>query len=232
MNLLLFFAEAEAWCVLLDHQARDTSRSFPSGPHHHNIHVCVSATADEGLKNKPDLDPDPEGTCIHKSEELWNDLWPVQYVMVALRLRACQERGGVAAAAWNHGAHGSRHDHCLENSRQQRTETDLVRWDNRRQTFPWSRDQDRISPSARHFQKCQSSRRTCCRNRQKQSSNALQAYPRANVAKLVVVTRHTRGSYLWMLMYAVVLTHPVDKASKITDVSRRERPDPPTSGWT
>lgn len=45
-----------------------------------------------------------------------------------------------------------------------------------------------------------------------------------------MVTRHTRGSYLWMLMYAVVLTHPVDKASKITDVSRRERPDPPTSG--
>lgn len=57
MNLLLFFAEAEAWCSLLDHHARDAFWSFTSGPHHHNVHVCVSTAADKGLKNKPDLGP-------------------------------------------------------------------------------------------------------------------------------------------------------------------------------
>lgn len=57
VNLLLLFAEAEAWCSLLDHHAGDAFRSFTSGPHHHNVHVCVPTAADEGLENEPDLGP-------------------------------------------------------------------------------------------------------------------------------------------------------------------------------
>lgn len=35
------------------------------------------------------------------------------------------------------------------------------------------------------------------------------------------------GSHLWMLRYAVVLTHPVARASNITDASNLESPLPP-----
>lgn len=57
VNLLLFFAEVETWCSLLDHHARDAFCSFTAGPHHYNVHVCVSSAADEGLKSKPDVGP-------------------------------------------------------------------------------------------------------------------------------------------------------------------------------
>lgn len=38
--------------------------------------------------------------------------------------------------------------------------------------------------------------------------------------------------YLCMLMYAVVLTQPVERASNITEVSSLDRPLPPTSSLT
>lgn len=60
VNLLLFLAEAEARCSLLDHHAGDAFRSFPSRPHHDNVHVRVSPAADEGLKkSNPILGPRP-----------------------------------------------------------------------------------------------------------------------------------------------------------------------------
>lgn len=43
--------------------------------------------------------------------------------------------------------------------------TDLVQWDNRKQTFPSNRDRDRTSPSAQYCQRCLSSSYTCCKER-------------------------------------------------------------------
>lgn len=44
-----------------------------------------------------------------------------------------------------------------------------------------------------------------------------------------IIDNKTSGSYLWMLRYAVVLTHPEDRASKITDASSLDNPLPPWS---
>lgn len=50
LNLLFFFAKGQARRSLLHHQTRDAFGSFTSCPAHHNIHVCVSSSTDEGLK--------------------------------------------------------------------------------------------------------------------------------------------------------------------------------------
>lgn len=47
--------------------------------------------------------------------------------------------------------------------------TNLVLWDNTRQTFPSHRGQDSTSPSAQSCRRCRSSRHTCCKDNSKMS---------------------------------------------------------------
>lgn len=49
-HLFFLFAKTETWGSFLHHQTRDALWSFASSSAHHNIDICVSSSADEGLR--------------------------------------------------------------------------------------------------------------------------------------------------------------------------------------
>lgn len=102
-HLFFFFAKTETWGSFLHHQTRDALWSFTSSSAHHNIDICISSSADEGLRGHQGTRRSHWTTrgSNHEHKQVCVYLWTVQDVMVALPLRRSQKWSSVTAAAYN-----------------------------------------------------------------------------------------------------------------------------------
>lgn len=98
-HLFFFFAKVETRRSLLHHQTGDALRPFGSRSAHHDVDVCVSPSADEGLREDRGQKKQQAHTELPAHCE--GHLGAVQDVVVAFPLRRGQKRSRITAAACN-----------------------------------------------------------------------------------------------------------------------------------